>query len=281
MNTGRIPPGQETAETYHRSGAWGSTLIGLFRDSPRLAHLVRTGSWKRPETASLLLGRRFHALMEDPDAFARTHLPGPDVHRNTKAWKEADAAATAAGQTLLTIEEERILRAMRTSVLANPIAADLIAGAEREVGFRRDSPFGPYQVQCRADLLADGRYLADYKTIDRLDHLDTSIARYGYYRQAAFYRWLVHEVTGWWLPFHLIVVETAAPLYRCRVVDLDDAYLALGWTEAKDALIQIGDRSRRGDWEDHDHACSLHPPRWLVSTAMLTPETETAVEEAA
>jgi hypothetical protein len=44
-----IKPGAETDEQYHRSGAWGSTLIGHFLRSPRLAHLIRTGQHRLPE----------------------------------------------------------------------------------------------------------------------------------------------------------------------------------------------------------------------------------------
>jgi hypothetical protein len=77
------------------------------------------------------------------------------------------------------------------------------------------------------DLFRTGQYIADLKTTGDLDSWAKSVTAYGYHRQAAFYRWLCEQETGHRLPFSFVVVEKTAP-YRCRVIDLDDAYLAAG-----------------------------------------------------
>ncbi|MEK7414556.1 MAG: PD-(D/E)XK nuclease-like domain-containing protein, partial [Planctomycetota bacterium] len=163
--------------------------------------------------------------------------------------------------------EHADLLAMRASVFANPVAAFLLEGCQHEVGFRSPSGYGPFQIQCRADVFKpDG--LSDLKTIGDMDDLHSSITGFGYYRQAALYRHIVHTACGRWLPFNFIVVEKAAPLYRCRVVELDDDYLALGWQEIESALIEIGQRTEANDWADHRDAEQLAPPNWLRERAM-------------
>ncbi len=67
------------------------------------------------------------------------------------------------------------------------------------------------------------------------------------------------------LPFSFIVVEKAAPLYRCRVVDLTDDYLAIGWSEVEAALIEIGHRTMANDWRDHRDADVVSPPTWMAA----------------
>jgi hypothetical protein len=176
------------------------------------------------------MGTRFHSLLEDRTSnFAAKHRKGPDADRRTKAWAAAEAEATAAGTELIPADEWEIFHAMAASVRANPIAMFLLEGAEHEVGFRMDASQGPFQVQCRADILHRWGHLADIKTIADVDGFSASVSSYGYHRQAALYRWIVSQACGGeLLPFSFIVVEKAAPLYRCRVVDLDDEYLAIG-----------------------------------------------------
>ena len=67
-----------------------------------------------------------------------------------------------------------------------------------------------------------------------------------------------------------IAVEKNGPLHRCRVIELDDEYLSIGWREVEAALIKIGRRTDANDWDDHHHAEVLEPPNWLVRSQPLT-----------
>ena len=253
----------ETNEVYHASGAWGSTLVSTFLSSPRLAHAMRTGTYKRPETPAMRLGSRFHALMDPKSNFAQTHRCGPDADRRTKEWKAAEAEAVAQGITLVAPDDWNDLHRMRDSVFANPIAASLLGGAEQEIGFRRKH--GPIQVQCRADILHRWDHMADLKTTTDLDEFASSVVNYGYHRQAAWYRWGVAEECGKTLPFSFIVVEKKEPLYRCRVIDLTPEFVAIGQREIETALADIVRRTKTNDWNDHFDAESLAPPGWLAA----------------
>lgn len=274
-----ISPTEETNAAYHASGAWGSSLISTFLKSPQLAHRMITGSYRQPETTAMRFGTRFHSLLDPNSRFSEFHRCGPDVDRRTKAWTAAEAEASAEGVTLLPADEWASLHAMADSVRSNPIAYSLLDGAEHEVGFRMDAPGGGFQVQCRADILHRWNHLADLKTTGDVDDFASSVSTYGYYRQAALYRWIVsHACGGELLPFSFVVVEKAAPLYRCRVIDLEGDYLSLGWDEVAAALEEIGRRTETNDWGDHRDAEVVSAPRWLKDRAS-TPVVELPTDQ--
>jgi PDDEXK-like domain of unknown function (DUF3799) len=257
-----IPPGTETAEAYRASGAWGSSLISKFLFSPRLANAIKTGAYKEPETPAMRTGTYFHQLLDPGSGFDQHHRCGPDADRRTTMWKSAEAAAKNEGITLLPKNDWDELQRMADSVRSNPVAASLLHGAEHETGFRM--AHGPIQVQCRTDILHRWDHLADIKTTTDLSEFSKTVVNYGYHRQAALYRWIVHEACGKWLPFSFILVEKAEPFYRCRVIDLTDEFLDIGRQEVDAALLDIVDRTNSQDWSDYCDADSLAPPPWLL-----------------
>lgn len=264
-----IPAGQETSDEYHRSGAWGSTLISHFLRTPRLAHLIHSGAYRPKPTAAMQFGTAFHTLMDPGGNFDGLYRIGPDVDHRTKAWKEAVASAEKDGVTLIGSDDHSDLLAMRASVMNNPVAAHLLEDVEHEVGFRMPSGYGNFMIQCRADVFRRGGWMSDLKTCTDLDDFAASVTSWGYYRQAALYRHIVHAATGQWLPFSFIAVEKTAPLYRCRVIELDDHYLEIGWRECEAALAEIGQRTNANDWDDHHHAEVLEPPNWMLRSQPL------------
>jgi exodeoxyribonuclease VIII len=257
-----IPPGTETAEAYRASGAWGSSLISKFLASPRLVNAIRTGAYKEPETAAMRTGQHFHQLLDPNSGFGKTHRCGPDADRRTTIWKTAETTAKTEGITLLPKDDWDALHRMADSVRANPLAEFLLRGAEFETGFRVAS--GPIQVQCRTDILHRWNHLADLKTTTDLDDFGKSVVTYGYHRQAALYRKIVHQACGKWLPFSFIIVEKSQPFFRSRVVDLTQDFLDIGAEEVESALLEIADRTSRNDWSDHRDADSIAPPGWLL-----------------
>ena len=259
-----IPSGTETSEQYHRSGAWGSTLVSKFIRNPALAHEISSGSWREPSTAAMVFGQRFHTLMDPGGGFEKLYRLAPDLDHRTKEWKALVVAAKAEGVELISPDDWEDLHRMADSVRANPVAASLLDGAEHEVGFRMLSPYGGYQIQCRADILHRWNHLADLKTTDDLDAFQRIVINHGYHRQAALYRFLVSQACGKVLPFSFIAVEKDPPLYRCRVFDLTEGFLDIGWREVEAALIDIGQRYATGDWAEHRDAESVSPPGWLL-----------------
>jgi hypothetical protein len=46
------------------------------------------------------------------------------------------------------------------------------------------------------------------------------------------------------------VVEKSHRQYRCRMVDLHEEYLAIGWRDVSSPLEEIGRRTSEKDWGD-------------------------------
>ena len=239
-------------------------MVSTFIRSPALAHEIISGRWREPETVAMRFGAAFHSLMDPNGDFGQRYQLAPDVDHRTKAWKEAVVAAEASGMKLITPEDWDALHRMADSVRANPVAASLLDGAEHEVGFRMASPYGDYQIQCRADLYHAGLHLADFKTTDDLDGFQRKVIDRSYHVQASLYRFIVARACGKLLPFSFIAVEKEPPLYRCRVFDLTEEFLAIGWQEVEAALVDIGQRYSTGDWAEHRDAESVSPPGWLL-----------------
>ncbi len=264
-----IPSGTETNAAYHASGAWGSTRVSDFITSPLIAWLRHSGRLASEHSPALTLGSALHARFDG--SYDQLFAAGPAVSsRRTKAWTEA-AAATR--KTLLLPSELAQIDAMQAAIATNPYAQCLLDDAGHEVGIRRPSPYGAYAVQCRLDIWRPGSLAADIKTTGDLDGWAHSVTRYGYHRQAAFYRWLVHQETGDWTDFSFVVVEKTAP-YRCRVIDLDQTYLRWGWQEVEQALLGIAACYQSGDWSDPGYQ-HLTAPGWMMA-ALAAPYEEPA-----
>jgi len=202
--------------------------------------------------------------MDRTFAFDQHYRIAPDVDKRTKAWAAAEEQANVDGVVLISFDDHQQAEAMRASVLANPVAASLLEGAQQEIGYR--GSHGNIRVQCRADVLHQGSHIADLKTTVDADEFGKSVGSYGYHVQAAFYRWLIsHTCNGELLPFSFIAVEKQAPLYRCRVYDLDDQFLELGQQSVHAALDDIARRTESGDWDDHQDAEMVSPPAWMLA----------------
>ncbi len=273
-----IPARAETDEQYHRSGAWGSTLINQFIKSPVLAHWMMSGRISSRVTPAMRFGTMFHRALDPLFEMASAYRVGPDADGRSKAWREAEIAAKAESVELIAPEEMATLQQMVDQVHANPTAASLLDGAEHEVGFRMPSPFGSFRIQCRVDVLHRASHLIDIKTTADVDGFASSIVSYGYARQAALYRFIASHACGQLLPFVFLICEKQRP-YRCRVVELSATYLAMAWHEVEQALRRIAHCYHTADWSDPDQHMVLEPPPWLLKARAQPPAS--AIEDAA
>ena len=80
------------------------------------------------------------------------------------------------------------------------------------------------KFKCRPDL-ETRKKIVDWKTttIDAFDEdsVNRVILKYGYHISAAMYQWLVHEITGEWKSFYLVLVSKQAP-HDSVIVSMDD-----------------------------------------------------------
>ena len=236
---------EESAEAYHsQSGQFlTSHLLADFRRCPLLYHRKRQGLVSdREDCPAYLVGRAAHTvILEGDEAFHQRYAVGGPVNprtglpfgAGTKAWA---CWAQAQGKEVLTAEQyEQVLR-MSGSVAQHAEAQKLLAEGAAE-GVVRTHYCGHW-CQIRMDWFEPHQGIVDLKTCDDLTWFEADARRYGYAHQLAFYRAVLAQVIGLYMPIHLVAVEKKEP-YRCGVWRVGPEVLAAAQKENEAALDRL------------------------------------------
>ena len=215
------------AEAYHRRELGVVNKGALDRLARTPAHYrAWVNGADEPDTPALVFGRALHALVLEPDMFAREWAQQPQFgDLRTKAGKAArDAWQTAhAGVGVLSLDDWTKLHAMREAVMAHPVAGKLFTGGtpeatavwiDRRTGLVCKARFD----QWRDDLVLIG----DLKSTEDAGPaaFARSIARYRYHVQDAHYCAGAAALGFPGVRFVFVAVEKTAP-YAVAVHMLD------------------------------------------------------------
>jgi hypothetical protein len=193
-------------------------------------HALHAATAPRKQSAAMALGVLTERLIACPqDLRCQVKLDG-----RTNAGKASNAAAEAAGITLMAEDDMDRAMAMSDALRQDPQAASLLAGCEfgqpcywSQDGQARKALFDAVDV---------GRHLVvDIKTTsDALTPKDIAgaVAKWGYDLQAAWYSQAYEATHGVKPDFWFIFVESSAP-HAVVCVQLDDAWLAEAAQEAE------------------------------------------------
>lgn len=190
-----------TNEEYRAVDAISKSDLDLAHKSPALLEWVRNAPSEPNDTADI--GNALHCALLEPEHFANEYYEMPKFDKRTKAGKEQAAAfeQTMAGKTPI----PDMVIAMRDSVLAHPVARDLLTSdgvSESSIFFEIDD----IKCKCRPDRIVSGKHiLVDVKTTDDIEKFHYSIRDYRYHVQAAFYSDGYAALTGE-VPMFLFVV---------------------------------------------------------------------------
>jgi exodeoxyribonuclease VIII len=205
------------------------------------------------DTESTLLGSAVHMAVLEPDLYAATYCDEPDLDaiggarpRATREYKDQLAELAAGGQMVLKPETRFQVEAMAACVRSHPKAALLLARApERELTLVWDRD--GRACRGRADMLG-ANVLADLKTTRSLARFNPfELTRYGYYRQAAWYRDGLKRL-GRPVQDALIIAVESAPPFDVGVFAIEEGSLYYGEREC-DRLIELLDRCETtGAW---------------------------------
>lgn len=218
-----LPLVHEPAEAYHaKAGHYlSSHLLADFRKCPLLYHRRVSGLVaEHREPPAYLIGRAAHALiLEGQQAFDDQFVVGGPINPKTglpfgpytKAFGDWQRAH---GKTILTDEQHLTVVRMADAVREHQRAAQLLSEGEPEGVVRAEYCHHPCQI--RVDWFDAHQGIVDLKTCDDLTWFEADARRYGYAHQLAFYRAVLAQVIGLWMPVHLIAVEKSEP-YRCGV----------------------------------------------------------------
>jgi hypothetical protein len=216
-----------------------SGLRLLWRKSPRHFH----AKWAYnphaddadDESAAFIVGRAAHHLFLGEDDFALQFIERPEKitglawHGNRLECKAFLDQQKAAGRTVLTPNDVKVIRGMARSLADEPDAVDLLRGAVEQTLIAKDPETGIW-LKARPDVIptSDGTF-ADLKTTESVVDYDlkTTLRKYGYHMQGALI-WEACELLK--LPFDgfaLVFIEKKSP-YCTRVIELTDDDLARG-----------------------------------------------------
>jgi hypothetical protein len=236
----------ESEDQYRSNPAITNSSINLFLGSERLYHdAFITGAYKRNDTASLIFGRAFHCYVLEPKEFSLRYVVWYGKRRQGKEWdqfKEDNAT-----RTILDRDDYDTITRMSSAIEENDLAAGLISECEHEVVFRHMCG-GNLARQCRVDGVSHFGPIIDLKSCEGLGEFKANFRRYGYHRQAQWYRDLVSAVDGESHEFSFIAVEKKPP-YAVGIFKMDDEYARIAEQELADAMDRLERCLTSNEWK--------------------------------
>lgn len=215
-------------------------------------------------------GTLAHCAFLEPDCFDARYPVGPDVSKNSNAWKSF--VEQHIGSEIISARDREVAFAQAAKLAEHPEITRMLSWAgESEVSFfwmEDDVP-----CKARADRVThypepnEGAVLLDVKTTGdaRPEAFARSIANFGYHIQAAFYARGWHMATGEHVHGVVFgVVENEFP-YACACYALDDVSLQAANAEC-DRLVQVYRQCRDADrWPGYSDAIEpISLPRWAL-----------------
>jgi len=258
---------------YHAHPAISKSHLDMVAKSP-LHYWARFVDPDRviPEpTAAMAIGTAVHTRVLEPDSWDSSYCVAPEgINRRTKDGKaEWEAFTTASeGRTVLSKEDDDLVRLMSLAVRQHPAAAALLAmpGMAESTWMTHDESTG-LQLKCRPDWLTnDGKYIVDLKTTADASPREfaRSIAQWRYHVQAGFYMNVVDQATGVRPEQFLFICVEKKPPYVCAVYAADEQMIAMGAEVARRDLDTLAIAKAADAWPGYsDQVESISLPAWM------------------
>jgi len=237
------------ADEYHARPEMSNSNLKLFSESPARLVWARTAPEDPEKRRALNLGTAMHTMLLEPHRAHIDYVVMPKFGRKAvdllakKEWLDAHEQCC-----IITDEEQRKLQIMAKSVMAHPVAREMLEskGAVNESSvFWRDPDSG---VDCRArpDILTWDVTLGDIKTTPDLKGFGNSVVDYRYYVQAAFYEdgLAANDIHTGPMQFIVIQKNASAGRYPVDVVALPDDLVEYGRRTYKRELCEYA------EWQD-------------------------------
>ncbi|ODT97481.1 MAG: hypothetical protein ABS82_00340 [Rhodanobacter sp. SCN 67-45] len=257
---------------YHRKEL-GVVNCGALKELAKTPKHYRAwlSATEQHETPALLFGRALHALVLEPDLFAREWAQQPEFgDLRTKAGKERrdDWLSMHRGVTAVSADDWQRLQAMRDAVMAHPIAGKLFTGGVAESTAIWTDPEHGLLCKARMDYYVASRGLViDLKSTEDASEsaFARSVATYRYHVQHAHYasafQSLGHELRA----FLFVAVEKTAP-FAVNVMCLDADAEARGMELRDRDMVTLNRCLQTDTWPGYEptiHRLAL--PRWALN----------------
>lgn len=236
------------AEQYHASEAISNSDLKWITQKYTPAHFraYKDGQIKKEETDALRIGTITHRCILEPETMKGAFVTRPKgmtfTTKEGKAWRDAQTSP------IIAQEDSDMISRMIRSVWDHPQAKALITGSDRERSLFVED--GPIWRKSRIDCLTkSGNVIADLKTCELadLDSVETSIFKYGYYRQAAYYLEMAQLLGMDKTRFVLIFVEKTPP-HCVALYSVTDEALEAGRMEIEASLTLLKHCVETNNW---------------------------------
>ena len=219
-------------DEYHAFRAVSKSTLWSFAKNPSKWKKLEDAGIRREPTPAMQWGSLVDAMLLQPEEVERSFAVSPyDDFRtkDAKAWRDAET------RTVITQSTFDSAKAAADSVLSNPIAGDVLSGAETQVSVLVEGD----ETQTGERFLAKSRidivpgepfasWVFDLKTTQSLSDMDRTIANFGYHVQAAWYLDMYNAAAGEARsPWGFVFVESEFP-YETAVVELDPLAIERG-----------------------------------------------------
>lgn len=187
----------------------------------------------------------------------------------TKAAQEARDEAYEQGAVPLLPFEFETVQLMAAEQRRHPAAFERGSGKPEQSLFAQDAATGVW-LRARLDWLpdaTDGRVtLVDYKTTLSAEPAAfmRSVAKYGYYQQAAWYLDIVTTLGLADDPAFRFIAQEKTPPYLVTIFEMDEAALRVGRLRNREAINLFAECIARGEWPGYSSDVeTIYLPSWL------------------
>ncbi len=256
-------------ESEYHSGPWvhSHDLADLLKMTPAAFQYAK--AHPEPPSDAMQLGGAFHALVLQPEEFAKKYIAQPPEikDRRTKAWGEF--ATLNSDKTIIRPDDYTDLLGWRQSFLDNPDIAPIIRDSQHEVSlFWTDEETG-IEMCARLDMMRLWKpegvaCIDDTKTAKSADPEEFMKAciEYGYDIQSFTYIEGVRHVFGIEkVQFAFDVVEKTAP-YLSVHYTAPDSMIELGRVKYRAALKKYAECRDSKIWSGYASGELPPPPVW-------------------
>lgn len=219
-------------------------------------------------TEALINGNAFHVLTLEPLVFPHHFIVKPKFSGTGSVAKREDWEAQHASKEIISLKTYEMVSRMRDSVMAHPIAKELLSHGIAEQTIQWEEPITGAPCKSRQDWWnTSNRLIVDLKSTEDASEAAfiRSAFKYRYHVQSAFY--LDGAAANGMTPegFIFIAVEKKAP-YLVNVFYADPDFIAAGRQAYINDLETYMQCVRSGRWPGYDTQIKpLGLPAWAIN----------------
>ena len=260
---------------YHGATALSHSKLEVFRRRPALykrRYVDGMPSLRDPQ--DFRMGTAVHAGLEGPIAWRKAVSLNTEFDSfRSNAAKTWRAEQVLAGKVVLTLDEKERVGSAINALQSHREFGRMVCNAASEVTFRASHKFLPLLLQCRTDIWNEKEAaVVDVKTCQSLDDdaaqsFQKNFWRYGYHRQAAFYRTIMRLCGFSIKEFFFAAVEIEEP-FGCQVYRCGEEAFTIGDEENGEDLRALVHCYETGIWPNcPEEILEIELPEWYVRRA--------------